>query len=219
MKAYFTDLKSHHITLILACLNLILLIILYIIYYPLEEEKKSFNFDEKFNIMIPDIVNFLYWCRENKTNEKLFFVSRDGYILQKMYQKLFPEDKTEYIYSSRICYKEGENYKKYLNSLGKGTFVDVQGTNRSHINFFKKYNQEDPQKLLLGSIRKNKDENNCKIYNSGIKFTEDIYGYELEFMFKAPHRRILNVEYNKNNNNYEPVYESKESYKNDPENF
>ena len=38
-----------------------------------------------------------------KASQKLLFLSRDGDILQKVYQKLYPEADTEYVYWSRAA--------------------------------------------------------------------------------------------------------------------
>ncbi len=40
------------------------------------------------------------YCQNNGT-EKILFLSRDGYILKAVYDKLYPNDKTEYVYWSR----------------------------------------------------------------------------------------------------------------------
>lgn len=52
------------------------------------------------------VLGYCVWIHERvkaKGIEKLLFLSRDGDILQKVYQKLYPEEKTEYVYWSRAA--------------------------------------------------------------------------------------------------------------------
>jgi len=52
------------------------------------------------------VLGYCVWIHERvkaKGIEKLLFLSRDGDILQKVYQKLYPEEETEYVYWSRAA--------------------------------------------------------------------------------------------------------------------
>lgn len=52
------------------------------------------------------VLGYCVWIHERvkaKGIEKLLFLSRDGDILQKVYQKLYPEEKTDYVYWSRAA--------------------------------------------------------------------------------------------------------------------
>ncbi len=52
------------------------------------------------------VLGYCVWIHERvraKGIEKLLFLSRDGDILQKVYQKLYPQEKTEYVYWSRAA--------------------------------------------------------------------------------------------------------------------
>ena len=52
------------------------------------------------------VLGYCVWIHERvkaKGIQKLLFLSRDGDILQKVYQKLYPEEQTEYVYWSRAA--------------------------------------------------------------------------------------------------------------------
>lgn len=52
------------------------------------------------------VLGYCVWIHERvkaKGIQKLLFLSRDGDILQKVYQKLYPEEDTEYVYWSRAA--------------------------------------------------------------------------------------------------------------------
>ncbi len=52
------------------------------------------------------VLGYCVWIHERvkaKGIQKLLFLSRDGDILQKVYQKLYPEEETEYVYWSRAA--------------------------------------------------------------------------------------------------------------------
>ncbi|MBQ8569482.1 MAG: HAD-IA family hydrolase [Oscillospiraceae bacterium] len=46
---------------------------------------------------------FIHFQAELRNSDKILFFSRDGYILKKIYDKLFPNEKTEYVYWSRTA--------------------------------------------------------------------------------------------------------------------
>lgn len=45
--------------------------------------------------------NYIHNYVKNNSMDKVLFLSRDGYILKAVYDKLFPDDETEYVYWSR----------------------------------------------------------------------------------------------------------------------
>ena len=47
--------------------------------------------------------NFIHQKVEREHIDKVFFLSRDGDILKQVYDRMFPEDKTEYVYWSRAA--------------------------------------------------------------------------------------------------------------------
>ena len=71
------------------------------------------------------------YCKRNHIN-KVLFLSRDGEILKKAYEKLYPEDRTEYIYWSRraatklmaVCDKY-DFYRRFLyHKVNQGNSVE-----------------------------------------------------------------------------------------------
>lgn len=65
--------------------------------------------------------NFIHeYCRKNKI-AKVLFLSRDGDILKKVYDRIFPGENTEYVYWSRAastklmaCYNKYDYYRRFL---------------------------------------------------------------------------------------------------------
>lgn len=49
----------------------------------------------------PVLYGFVQWLHEAIGNKKIFFFARDGYIVKKTYNALYPECPTDYIYLSR----------------------------------------------------------------------------------------------------------------------
>lgn len=50
------------------------------------------------------LIGFCKWIHENITKEKInniFFLARDGYIVKEVYDKLYPNENTKYLYISR----------------------------------------------------------------------------------------------------------------------
>lgn len=46
---------------------------------------------------------FIHQQAKQRNSDKILFFSRDGYILKKIYNKLYPDEKTEYVYWSRTA--------------------------------------------------------------------------------------------------------------------
>lgn len=49
----------------------------------------------------PVLFGFIHWLHKSIGNKKLFFFARDGYVAKKVYDILYPECSTDYIYLSR----------------------------------------------------------------------------------------------------------------------
>lgn len=52
----------------------------------------------------PLLYGFCYWLhqeRQKRGHEKLLFLARDGYLLQRVYKKMFPDEDVSYVYMSR----------------------------------------------------------------------------------------------------------------------
>lgn len=56
----------------------------------------------------PLLYSFSRWLHQKKDEQgidKLFFLSRDGFVMRKSYTLLYPEEETEYLYASRRSYE------------------------------------------------------------------------------------------------------------------
>lgn len=49
----------------------------------------------------PVLYGFIQWLHEAAKGKKIFFFARDGYLVKKVYDQLFPDPKDDYIYLSR----------------------------------------------------------------------------------------------------------------------
>lgn len=65
-------------------------------------------------LFILGFCNFIHqYCRDFHV-DKVLFIARDGEIIQKVYQKMYPEDDTAYVYLSRLAaVKLTAGYNKY----------------------------------------------------------------------------------------------------------
>lgn len=68
------------------------------------DKKNGYFYNCGYSIMGPLLLCFCLWLKEKVKNDKiskLLFLSRDGLIIKKAYDKLFKEANTEYFYASR----------------------------------------------------------------------------------------------------------------------
>ena len=116
-------------------------------------------------------VAFCNWLKQEFDQDKItkaFFITRDGYIPKKVFNVLYPEFKTEYMYGSRRCYifagaKNLEDIYTYLVDFGTDgcTFKEYwKALSIDDKDFYNEYlkafpNQEE--KLTLGNKQKIKD--------------------------------------------------------------
>jgi FMN phosphatase YigB (HAD superfamily) len=78
------------------------------VYPKAEQEMALYDFGK--NVLGPVIVDFCYWLKaQNTTN--IFFLARDGYLLSKIFQKLFPQINSNYLYFNRVLANQLE-YKE-----------------------------------------------------------------------------------------------------------
>ena len=104
----------------------------------------------KFYSLLPDVVNFVHFVHANKRTPDLAFISRDGYYLDQISKRLYPEVPTHYVFSSRKAYNTGSpGYRAYAARFLNATWVDVHGTNKSHVDFFKTHFGRVPHKILM----------------------------------------------------------------------
>ncbi len=80
-------------------------------------EKYSQNYEYGYiygGLFILGFCNFIHQYCKNSQVDKILFIARDGEIIQKVYQKLYPEDDTAYVYLSRLAaVKLTAGYYKY----------------------------------------------------------------------------------------------------------
>ncbi len=69
--------------------------------YPDNKERTYQIGFETFGILIIGICKWIHQKNKNDENNELIFLARDGYILEKAYNILFPKEKTKYMYVSR----------------------------------------------------------------------------------------------------------------------
>ena len=70
----------------------------------------------------PVLFGFVQWLHKSIGNKKIFFFARDGYLVKKVYDALFPESSTDYIYLSRRAlsvpllwkHSEWEEFSHYI---------------------------------------------------------------------------------------------------------
>lgn len=72
-------------------------------------------------LFVTGYCNFIHEYCENNNVDKILFLSRDGDILKKVYDKIFPGDNTEYVYWSRAAatklmagYNKYDYYRRFL---------------------------------------------------------------------------------------------------------
>lgn len=169
--------------------------------------------------VLPDIINYLYWIHSTKTGP-LCFISRDGYFLKILYDSLFPNEKTFYVYCSRkALYTGSKTYVSYIKQFYdlNANWVDIDGSNRSHYAFFKKNFNQIPTKYIFiydAPFFGTPNQTNVKYYthNHDNNLTKLLHELtytgmgKIENLFRAPHRSIIDVKYE--NNTYVPVFES-----------
>lgn len=70
----------------------------------------------------PVLFGFVKWLHDSIKDKKIFFFARDGYLVKKIYDALYPESQTDYIYLSRRAlsvpllwkHAEWEEFSNYI---------------------------------------------------------------------------------------------------------
>ena len=75
----------------------------------IKRNQKKHEFWENFGYKYAGLMSlgFCEWLKQQFTDAKIkkaFFMTRDGYIPQKVFNKLYPDFETQYFYASRRCY-------------------------------------------------------------------------------------------------------------------
>ena len=171
--------------------------------------------------VLPEVINFLYYIHNNKTGP-LCFLARDAYFLKLMYDKLFPGEETYYVFSSRRAfYNSSPDYLNYMKIFyNKGAnWIDINGSNRSFYNFFKKNFNNCPKKFIFlfdAPFLNSEYTENVDMYShsfsNDLGYLQQYIGREkfwyIEKYFRAIHRSTIDVEYI--NNKFMPIYEEPE---------
>lgn len=94
--------------------------------FQFEDEEKKIHVDEAKNVgylfCAPMIMDFSKWFEEETEKAGIanrWFCARDGYLLKRLYEVMFPNKKIEYFYTSRIS-----AIRAGVNSLADVEYVD-----------------------------------------------------------------------------------------------
>lgn len=133
--------------------------------------KRSEYYDFGFQYFGPFLYGFTEWLRRRLETEgltKVFFFSRDGYMMQKAYELLAPDSpKTEYVYFSRKSlrqsllwkcegFRESLRYLTYENYISVGRLLDYYGFGESEREVLaKQYNYDLTQDLPWATLSDN----------------------------------------------------------------
>jgi hypothetical protein len=75
--------------------------------------------------------------------EHILFVSRDGLLWHQLYQRLFPQQRSHYLFTSRKClFRPSPSYLEYFRTVWnpRAVIVDVSSTGASWTRFFNRSN-------------------------------------------------------------------------------
>ena len=181
--------------------------------------------------ILPEITSYLRYIKSITDSKTLIlFLARDCYLLEKIYKKIYPNDKNfKYVYCSRKLMYDSKNYDSYIKKVtgnyNKTLWIDIQGSGNSHMEYFMKRKKIIPKKLFLkknkftlkydGYNSKNLQESYDKKYKKYISEflhedwtvnpgnNKDIYHYcfYLDSLFMAPYNSIIDLD-----NNFNPIF-------------
>lgn len=155
-------------------------------------------------------IKWIYTQIEDKNLSDILFISRDGWILKKVFDILYPNKfKTHYIYASReICNNvNSDEYKKYLekqNIKNDIVIVDTVTENYTAQKFLQKFFDK---KITALYLRKAWENNSV----SAIEFegTAKIYWWPfIEFIITAPEEPAINIK------NEQIIFETNNKFEN-----
>jgi hypothetical protein len=152
-------------------------------------------------------VNFIHWVHRHREGP-LCFVSRDGYLLQQLYTKIYPGFPSYYVYSSRKALRTGSPaYVRYISQFRGMSWVDVHGSNKSHVDFFRKHFPRDPiphKFVMLAHPLTIDYSDNLREYSDYA--TKPLCwgkGHFIEYLLRAPHASVIDV-----NDDGGPIFEN-----------
>lgn len=202
--------------------------------YLFDNTKYLFSFGKREFMMyiFSNIVCFLRYINcLSDSNTLICFVSRDCYFLNKLYSKMYPDDKNnEYVYCSRnLFYSDHVNIINYIKRLlhkkKKTLWIDIQGSGDSHVYFFKKHFGFIPPKIFYNlnwyQLTSKDLPTDIKLtmndYENITSFTKQPQQHKyrniksycdfLEGLLRAPHKSIIGIKGRKS-----PIYKNSFDY-------
>jgi hypothetical protein len=148
----------------------------------------------------------------------IIFLSRDGYWFKELYNIIFPEDKTIYLYFSRLYVKNNPNIiKNQINNIkGKKFIFDLQGSGKT----FNSLNLKNCFYFICFLSNSSKLKNYLYQHSHKISNIKTV----IEDMFIAPHGSVFSYNEEKKNINllnpehniklFEPYFEGIKIFKN-----
>ena len=117
---------------------------------------KYINIHKKYAIydIFSNIIQFCINLYKEYPKDTIYcFVSRDGYFIKKLFDKMYPGLNTLYVYHSRnLCFNPSIHYIKYVKEIldkGNTLWIDGNASGKSHIQFFKKHFDFVPEKFCF----------------------------------------------------------------------
>ena len=181
-----------------------------------------------FLYLLPELIDFCKVIRVKQINNTFIgFLSRDSYFTYILYKSLYPDaipgKDINYIFSSRKALRNNSTtYLKYIkyysNKKQSLLLVDMMGSGNSMNNYFLKNDLniellffmknwiglDNPQKNNIFEFINH----NLYIFNfirNTRKYGNVFDNVNLEFFNRAPHKKVLDVEFVENNENSIPV--------------
>jgi FkbM family methyltransferase len=136
--------------------------------------------------------------------DAIVFLSRDGYWFKEIYDIIFPNDNTNYVYFSRLCVSNSRDY--IINQIdkipGKKFVFDLQGSGRT----FHSLNLKDSFYFMCFLSKDSQLSNYLYKHSVNISNIKQI----IEDLFLSPHGSVYSYnKYSKNINLLEPEHDIK----------
>ena len=127
------------------------------------DTSKCLYYQFGFSVFGPVLYGFIQWLHRRVDDKKIFFFARDGYVVKKAYDVLYPGSQTDYIYLSRralsvpLLWKHSE-WREFSNYITITRFFTVRTLlERLGLDPEKYQKQIRPFQLTLDTILKEKN--------------------------------------------------------------
>jgi hypothetical protein len=169
---------------------------------------------QDFDTFVPYILGFLEYIKEHGKG-KIVFISRDCYLFYNLYRLLYPSEDCVYVYSSRqAMINASPSYKSYIRTVisetEETTWIDANGTNGSHVRFFRDILgiTDVPLKILIDTHVSDPagiENGTLQIFlHSMQQLNRHVKrGVDLEYLFRAPYNSLVDVDID-----FNPVFDS-----------